>query len=169
MDSAEGIIGEPWAISKGLSKFEPREVSLKGKNIVSGPGLVKSLKRVWKAKPRAEGFGCFDVSGGLGESSTTAPLRVPTVLEVAQKLLPVIGNSPGDASVTLLSLEVEDGEIVDHDAEMVVVSEVHLLDPIPLLLKPLHPVDFLHPEMNNSSVSVFSGDLQQEFSFRGCG
>lgn len=76
----------------------------------------------------------------------------------------------------VLSPEVEEGELVVRDAEKEVVCEgdfnpfvslaplvngVHLLDSVPLLLKPIYPVEnLLHLEMNDSSLLAFSRDLQ---------
>lgn len=47
---------------------------------MNGSGLVKSLKRVWKAKTC---IGVLGVLSAVSSSSTTAPLLDPMILEVA--------------------------------------------------------------------------------------
>lgn len=99
------------------------------------------------------------------------------VSEVAQTISLVTSDSSSCVSEMLLPPEVEEGKIVVWDAVKDLVSRevfnpfisldplvngVHLLDSVPLLLKPLHPVENLLLEMDNSSVLGIFGDLQQE-------
>lgn len=49
------------------------DISGKGKNIVVGPGIVKSPKRVWKVKP------CIGISGVSGLECSSSMIAPPLI------------------------------------------------------------------------------------------
>lgn len=164
-------MGDGLLLSVGCKKINDQ----KGKRIVNGPGLVKNPKRAWQAK---RNLGVSGVSVSATPSSSLALLPAPMILDVAQNYSLVFGDSFGGVIDLVLTSEVEKGEIAlwDVDKEALSGGEinplvslapldtcVHLLESVPLSLKPILQVqNLLNAKMADCLVVADSGKLHQE-------
>lgn len=87
---------------------------------MDGPGLVKSLKRVWRVK---SDVGVLGISVLTSSTSTLVLKLAPMLSELAQTTLTVTGDSPGGLLEMKMFLEVEEGEIVLQNVEREITNE----------------------------------------------